>query len=146
MYQRSITYTDFNDVERTETIFFNLSKAELSKMASSEGGGFAARMQRMMDAKNITEIVDTVMWLIDQSYGIKTDDGRYFRKDKKYLDDFKSSPLYDEFWMALMNEENTMSDFIVGVMPKDMQAEIKIRVSNKLIELGGETQDAGTPS
>lgn len=146
MYQKTITYTDFNDISRTETIFFNLSKAELSKMAAAEGGGYAARMQRMMDAKNITEIVDTVMWLIDQSYGIKTDDGRYFRKSKEYLDDFKSSPLYDEFWTALMNEEDTITDFIVGVMPKDIQDKIKINVTKKMIELGGENQDAGTPS
>lgn len=146
MYQKTITYTDFNDVSRTETIFFNLSKAELSKMAASEGGGFAARMQRMMDAKDITEIVDTVMWLIDQSYGIKSDDGRYFRKSKEYLDDFKSSPIYDAFWMALMNEEDTITDFIVGVMPKDMQDKIKENVSKKMIELGGELPNAGTPS
>lgn len=146
MYQKTITYTDFNDISRTETIFFNLSKAELSKMAAAEGGGYAARMQRMMDAKNITEIVDTVMWLIDQSYGIKTDDGRYFRKSKEYLDDFKSSPLYDEFWMALMNDENTITDFIVGVMPKDMQDNIKANVTKKMIELGGELPNAGTPS
>lgn len=146
MYQKTITYTDFNDVSRTETIFFNLSKAELSKMAASEGGGFAARMQRMMDAKDITEIVDTVMWLIDQSYGIKSDDGRYFRKSKEHLDDFKSSPLYDAFWMALMNEEDTITNFIVGVMPKDMQDQIKANVSKKMIELGGELPNVGAPS
>lgn len=143
MYAKTITYTDFNDVERTETIHFNLSKTELSKMAATEGGGFGVRLQRMMDAKDIGEILDTITFIIEQSYGVKSDDGRYFRKSPEYLADFKDSPLYDEFWMMLMNDEDTISDFIIEVMPKDMRAEIQSRVSNLQEKLSTEV---GSPN
>lgn len=130
MYSKTITYTDFNDISRTETIFFNLTKTELSKMSVSEGGSFVARLQRMLDSKNVTEIVNTITFIIEESYGVKSDDGRFFHKSPEILANFKASPLYDNFWMALLNDEDTVADFIVKVMPKDMQAEIQARVSD----------------
>ena len=32
MLKKTITYTDYNDVERTEDFYFNLTKAELMEM------------------------------------------------------------------------------------------------------------------
>ena len=39
MLKKTITYTDYNDNERTEDFYFNFSKAELTEMELSTVGG-----------------------------------------------------------------------------------------------------------
>ena len=39
MYKKTITYTDYNNVERTEDFWFNFSKAEIMEMEMSVDGG-----------------------------------------------------------------------------------------------------------
>ena len=39
MLKKTITYTDFDDNERTEDFYFHLSKAEIAEMELSENGG-----------------------------------------------------------------------------------------------------------
>ena len=38
MLKKTITYTDYNGVERTEDKYFNLSKAEIMEMVMSTAG------------------------------------------------------------------------------------------------------------
>ena len=51
MLKKDITYTDFNGVERKETFWFHLSKAELLDMEMTTTGGYAEMVQRIVDAK-----------------------------------------------------------------------------------------------
>ena len=39
MLKKTITYTDYNGVERKEDFYFNLTKAELMEMEMSTKGG-----------------------------------------------------------------------------------------------------------
>ena len=39
MLKKTITYTDYNDVERVENFYFNLTKAEIVEMDASVTGG-----------------------------------------------------------------------------------------------------------
>ena len=41
MLKKTVTYTDYNGVERTEDFYFNLTKAEITEMELSTAGGFA---------------------------------------------------------------------------------------------------------
>ena len=41
MIKKTVTYTDYNGVERTENFYFNLSKAEVMEMEMSTAGGMA---------------------------------------------------------------------------------------------------------
>lgn len=41
MYKKTITYTDYNGVERKEDFYFNLNRAELTKLELSKDGGYA---------------------------------------------------------------------------------------------------------
>lgn len=125
MYTMSVKYTDFNDVEKTKTVYFNLSKAELAKLTFAEGGSLPVRLKRMVDEKDNGGIFDTITWLIDKSYGVKSDEGEYFVKSEKELEKFKSSPVYDEVLIRLLNDETEAGKFIVQIMPKDLRGEIE---------------------
>ena len=52
MLKKTITYTDYNDNERTEDFYFNLSKAEVTEMELSTTGGLAEMIQRMVDVSS----------------------------------------------------------------------------------------------
>ena len=46
MFKKTITYNDFNGVERTEDFYFHLTKAELIKLEFSESGGLTHIQRR----------------------------------------------------------------------------------------------------
>ena len=39
MYKKTVTYTDFDGVERTEDFWFNFTKAEITEMQLMTDGG-----------------------------------------------------------------------------------------------------------
>ena len=46
MLKKTITYTDFNGKQRTETFYFNLTKAEVAEMEATVDGGFSTMLER----------------------------------------------------------------------------------------------------
>ena len=56
MLKKTITYTDYNGVERTEDFYFNLTKAELMEMEIGTTGGMADMIKRIIDAKDAPAI------------------------------------------------------------------------------------------
>lgn len=47
MLKKTITYRDYNDVERTEDFYFNLTKAEIMEMELGTTGGFTEMVQKI---------------------------------------------------------------------------------------------------
>ena len=50
MLKKTITYTDYNGVERTEDHYFNLSKAESMEMEMSTSGGLSEMIRKIVAA------------------------------------------------------------------------------------------------
>lgn len=125
MYNITVNYTDFNDNKKTKTVYFNLSKSELAKMSLDQGGSLPVRLKRMVDEQDNGGIFNTITWLIEQSYGVKSDEGEFFVKSQAELEKFKSSPIYDEVLMTLLNDENEAGKFIINIMPREIRGEIE---------------------
>lgn len=121
MIKKSITYTDYNGVKRTEDFWFNLNKAEMLELEWDSVGGFDAYIKRIVNAKDNREAVEVFKSLIDKSYGIKSEDGRYFRKSEEALADFKSSEAYVELYIGLLGNVEDAAVFIYGIIPDDMK-------------------------
>lgn len=120
MYKTEITFTDYNDVERTEILYFGFNKLEILKLQAKKNGGFVEYLNRIAKAKQVEELMNAYEGLIDMSYGVKSDDGTAFIKTPETLAKFKSSPAYSEFLMKLMaDEDNDVVKFITGIMPSD---------------------------
>lgn len=118
MYKYTVTYEDFNGVSRTEDLYFNLSRAELVMLDNSVPGGLGNRLQRMVNAADNVEIMETVDWLLRNSYGVKSEDGRRFIKRDDIYEEFKQSEAFDTFFMELISSEDNMTKFIRGMLPK----------------------------
>lgn len=56
MLKKTITYTDYNGVERTEDFYFNLSKAEIAEMELEIPGGMTTLIERITKTKRYSII------------------------------------------------------------------------------------------
>jgi len=122
MLKKTITYTDYNGVERTEDFYFNLSKAEIAEMELSTEGGFAEMIQRIVNAKDAAAIVDIFKKMILKAYGIKSDDGKRFMKSKEISEAFSQTEAYSQLFIELSTNADAGAAFVKGIMPADMVA------------------------
>ena len=125
MFKKTMTYTDWNGVERTEDIYFNLSKAELLEMQLTTEGGVDNMIQRIVRAKDTVALVKLYKELILKAYGRKTADGRRFEKSEEISREFTETPMYSDLYMELSTNDEAATDFITGIMPKDLENEVK---------------------
>lgn len=123
MLEKVITYTDYNDEKRTETFFFNLSKKELADLEYSHSGGLTEWVKRAVEKQDAKYLMDTFTEIIHLSYGVKSPDGRTFLKSEEAYQEFKGTNAYDVLFLEIVTSAEAASNFIVGCMPKDMQAE-----------------------
>lgn len=119
MIKKTITYSDYNGVERTEDFYFNLNKAELMKMEMSTTGGMAERIQRIVAAQDAPSIIAVFEDLIQRSYGVKTPDGRGFVKRASDLESFMSTEAYSILFMELATDADKAAEFVNGIVPAD---------------------------
>jgi hypothetical protein len=124
MIKKTIKYTDFNGNERTEDFYFNLNKAEIMKMEMSITGGLAEMIQRIVQAQDTPAIIKIFEDLIQQSYGVKTPDGRGFVKRKEDLDSFIATEAYSELFMELATNAEAASEFVNGIVPANMAKQL----------------------
>lgn len=126
MIKKTITYSDFNGTERTEDFYFNLTKAEITKMELSIKGGLAEMIQRIVAAQDTPAIIDVFEDLIKRSYGVKTPDGRGFVKRADDLEAFMATEAYSQLFMELATDADAAAKFVNGVVPADMAKQAAI--------------------
>lgn len=119
MYKKTITYIDYDDVERTEDFYFNMEVNEVTAFQASIPGGLSEYIQRIVQAKNTKEIIDVFENLIAVSYGEKSLDGRRFVKNEEVLNNFKQTRAYPALFMELATDDDAAAEFINGIMPKE---------------------------
>lgn len=132
MLAKKVTYTDFNGEERTETFYFNLTKAEVAEMQLTHPGGYTEYIQRIIDSKQQEEIIRIFKELLLKSYGEKSEDGKHFRKSKEISEEFSNTEAYSEIFVELMTNANEAAAFVNGIMPKvDMTEDQKAELARK---------------
>ena len=140
MLKKTITYTDYDGMERTEDFWFNLSKTELTKLDAELPGGVLGVLRKIIDKKDRKALVDFIETLILRSYGEKTLDGKRFVKTPEMAEEFMQTPAYDELFMGILSDTDSQTSFINGVIPQSMAKEIeqtdKKQVENALAEQG----------
>lgn len=118
MLKKTITYTDYDGVERTEDFFFNLSKAEVAEMELSNQGGMEKMLQQIAMTQDRKRLVELFKEIILKAYGEKSMDGRRFIKSKELSEAFSQTEAYSELFMQLATDTEAASKFINGIMPQ----------------------------
>lgn len=119
MLKKEITYTDYNGTERTESFFFNLTQAELTEMEMSTTGGLTEMIKRIVSAQDTPAIISIFKKLILKAYGVKSDDGRRFKKSEELSKEFSETEAYSILFMELATNEKSASEFVNGIIPAE---------------------------
>lgn len=135
MLVKTITYTDYNGVERTEDFYFNLTKAEMMEMELGVTGGFTTMIQRVVATQDGPAIMRTFKDVILKAYGVKSDDGKKMIKNQAVRDEFAQTEAYSILFMELLTDENAAREFLLHVIPSDTAVELrksgKLEIVNK---------------
>lgn len=121
MIKLTRTYTDFNDVERTEDFYFHMTKAEVMEMEMSTSGGMAEMIQRIVAAQDIPSIIKVFKDLVLRAYGQKSPDGKRFIKSEELAEEFRQTNAYSDIFMELATDADKAAEFVNGIMPADIQ-------------------------
>jgi hypothetical protein len=125
MLAKTITFTDYEGTERTETHYFNLDKAELTKWLTTTGEYTLDKvLLRLANERNGAKIMEIFEDLIHRSYGIKSLDGRKFEKNEEIWLNFYQTEAYSNLFMEIVTDANKASAFVNGIIPKKLADEV----------------------
>lgn len=117
MLKKTITYVDYNEVERTEDFYFNLSRAEIMEMELSTTGGLSEMISRIVAAQDAPAIIKVFKELILKAYGEKSADGKRFIKSKEISDAFAQTEAYSILFMELSTDADAAAKFVNAIVP-----------------------------
>ena len=134
MFTKTITYTDFDNVERTETAYFNLTKSELLEISMKLPGTL---LQDVADEEKITDeqrarrvlaslgnqgVTNFIKEIILKAYGKKSIDGRRFEKSEQMSTEFSQTLAFDQLYYELMVDSAKAAEFINNLIPESLIA------------------------
>ncbi len=120
MLKKTVTYTDYNGVERKEDFYFNFTKAEITEMELTTTGGLAEMIQKVIDTQDTPQIVTIFKDLVLKAYGEKSADGKRFIKNQEIRDAFSQTEAYSEIFMELATDADAAAKFVNGIVPSDL--------------------------
>ena len=123
MLKKKVTYTNFNGEEVTEELYFNLTKAEITEMELTTPGGLSAYIEQITKEEDGAELVKIMKELVLMSYGVKSKDGRVFKKTEELRKEFSQTQMYSDVFMELATDADAAVKFITGIVPRDLGQE-----------------------
>lgn len=128
MLKKTVTYTNFNDEEKTVDLYFNLTRTELIQLDAELPGGVKKTLESAVDLfqqGDETGIRSLIDMFVSRAYGVRSDDGeRFVKGDGALFAEFSETAAYDEFYVSLFDSEDALLSFFNGIMPQVVQDEI----------------------
>lgn len=120
MFTKTITYTDFNGLERKENFYFHFSEDEIVEMELTNEGGFSDFLKRIIDAKDQNMLIKEFKKFVLNAYGEKSADGRRFIKTEEISKAFSETPAYTKLYMELAFNAKSASEFVNALIPPEV--------------------------
>lgn len=132
MLKQTVQFTDFDDVNKTRNLYFNLTRTEVidnlelqhefQEVQDMIGG--ETRDLEMHEVKLILELVKKIMRI---SYGVQKEvDGNLSFTKKDVWEPFTETAAYDEFLIGLFENPERAVAFLVGIWPKEIRDGIDV--------------------
>ena len=132
MLKKTVTYEDFNEVQKTEDFYFHFNEPELMEMELGVDGGLTDMVAKISATKNSKVILATFKDLVSKAYGIKSADGVRFEKSEEISNAFREHPAYPIIFMELAQNDEAAAEFVNGVLPEKIK---KLVAERKKAEL-----------
>lgn len=130
MLKKTISYVDYNGVERKEDFYFNLTQAEIMEMEMSTAGGLAEMINKVVAAQDAPAIIKLFKDLVLKAYGEKSADGRRFIKNDELRTAFAETEAYSILFMELATDADAASKFVNGIVPNVKEQKPSIPAPN----------------
>lgn len=118
MLKKTINYTNADGHPAQEDVYFNLTKAELVKMALREGEGFQDYLNRIVQSGDGKAIIETFERILELAYGERI--AGKFSKTPGAFEAFKTTEAYSGLFMEIVTDAKKSAEFIAGLMPKEL--------------------------
>lgn len=130
MLKKNIKYVDYDGNDRAEDFYFNLNKAEVIELQLGTVGGLTKTLEKIVQEKDTSRIIEYFKTIILKAYGEKSADGRRFIKSQELRDAFEQTEAYSELFMELASDAKMAAEFINGVLPKEAADAIGVETTN----------------
>ena len=124
MLRKRIKYVDYDDLQREEDFYFNLTESELIEWEASEKGGMDKLVKRIIDEEDQTRLIPLFKEMILKSYGIKSPDGKRFEKSPEISKAFVECPAYNVLFLELTHNAQAAANFVNGIVPKKLDSAV----------------------
>lgn len=122
MLKKTMTYTDYDGMERTEDFYFNLTRAECLELEMGTAGGLEKMIKQIVSEKDTKRIIEMFKEIIMKAYGVKSPDGRRFIKTQEVRDAFAQTEAYSNLFVELATNADAAAEFINGIVPPPIKA------------------------
>lgn len=130
MLKKNIKYVDYDGNNRAEDFYFNLNKAEVIELQLGTVGGLTKTLEKIVQEKDTSRIIEYFKTIILKAYGEKSADGRRFIKSQELRDAFEQTEAYSELFMELASDAKMAAEFINGVLPKEAADAIGVEMTD----------------
>ena len=148
MVSKTITYVDYNGVEKTGTYWFNMSRADLLDLEADTEGGWEETLRKLIAEQDGRKAYKFFEKFVKDSYGVKTPDGG-FDKDPKHLKAFRNTEAYSELIWGFVEHPDEAADFINGIVSsvkKTVDAiDVDKEIADKAKNAGSKVMNFVTP-
>lgn len=140
MLKKTITYNDLDGNPVTEDFYFNLNKAEIAEMELSYEGGLSAHLQKVIETRNGAEVIAAFKNILVLAIGRRSEDNRRFVKSQEITQEFLETEAYSVLFMELVTNAESAANFIEGIMPPDMVAQLQQAMGTEDVQLPEEKE------
>jgi len=117
MFIRNITYQDLDGNTQTKPFHFHLDQAELVELESEQHGGLSGFAERIAHTEDYGQLVKEFKHIVLTCYGLR--EGDSFIKTEDLRVRFKGSGAFSALFMEFLQDQEKLTEFINGVMPKE---------------------------
>lgn len=142
MLKQTITYEDFDENQVTEDLYFNMSRIvvvenaeELTRRWKEIEAMLRGDETRELGTHEVKMLINIVKYMMELSYGVKSDDGRVFDQSPELWNRFTHMAAFDAFLFGLFEDTNKATSFIAGIFPKSLREEAEKVISQKKDEI-----------
>ena len=117
MLKENVKYLDFDGVEQTENLYFNINRMELIAMQARYGKEDMAKyIERITQEEDFGKIHDLLNDIILTAYGKKSEDGKRFLKSEEIKEEFRTSLAYEALIESFFDDEGEkLGAFVKGI-------------------------------
>lgn len=128
MIRKTLTYQDYEGVEHTKDFYFSLNQTEFALLNNKYPGGFEAHLKRIQEDHAEEKLLELLIAFITEGYGIRESDDDFVKEDergRKLGKRFICTEACDNLLTELLEKENNIGAFLIGMLPKKDQERAK---------------------